>query len=487
MRTVIPVQEKDLVHPLHLWEMCSYGSGNTLAETNKAIMNTKSMCFLFVLFYAVRGDMCRVPVDVQSQSGELRFRMDWPPVENFTRILPPEWDMDMGGVPFQGHGIVWFTLGWGGSGTSFPATNAPDVSLAIRISLYDGFDFEQGVCPNCKTRVYLFDDSEWKIVTPNVTEFLHGNSAELGLALSRQMVPAHIATISRSKIAAYVECENETENLFELIVQDDVWLGHVTPEVTPTFAEQMMVPHVKTIASGTWHVCLLTVAQSMWCLGENQYYQLGQGHSNDIRGPAHVALENVQNVYAGYRSSCAVLQDESLWCWGRNEYGELGVGDREPRMLPARVDAFRGSTVTKFVNGRETSCAILNGSSLWCWGSNRNCELGLGYASERENPFVLPVQIPFFKHEIVIDVSLKSGAVCVISTNTTVWCWGTNHGGQLGLGYESGPQCHPTNVFSSAVSVVRRSGGTCVLTTNGTVWCWGGECWSTHFAYRNRA
>lgn len=80
-------------------------------------------------------------------------------------------------------------------------------------------------------------------------------------------------------------------------------------------------------------------------------------------------------------------------------------------------------------------------------------------------------------HCIPLDtatLALGESHTCALRSGT-VWCWGLNDRGQLGLGSEAELHSAPQRVtgIEDAVHLVAGSAHTCALTQNGAVWCWG--------------
>src|SRR5262249_33605220 len=88
---------------------------------------------------------------------------------------------------------------------------------------------------------------------------------------------------------------------------------------------------------------------------------------------------------------CALLNDSSIKCWGDNTYGQLGIGDANERgsapgqmgdNLPA-VDLGAGVTARSVSCGNTHTCALLVDGRVKCWGGNMFGQLGLGDTTTR--------------------------------------------------------------------------------------------------------
>ena len=88
----------------------------------------------------------------------------------------------------------------------------------------------------------------------------------------------------------------------------------------------------------------------------------------------------------------------------------------------------------------QISCAIYDNGSLYCWGRNDHGQLGLGSTSGREDA---PQYVDFGAGRTVTSLGIgSSGAegwepnshTCVVLDNGSLMCWGANGDGQLGIG-----------------------------------------------------
>jgi len=120
--------------------------------------------------------------------------------------------------------------------------------------------------------------------------------------------------------------------------------------------------------------------------------------------------------------TCALLVDGRVQCWGSEEsyIGWLGRGAPvRGAARPAPVVGLEHVTQLS-VGAAGTSCARTKDGSIWCWGSNRNGELGLP-TSVTSSP--TPQKVPDLPPAEMVAVDL-AGACAIVTEDGSVWCWG---------------------------------------------------------------
>ena len=138
---------------------------------------------------------------------------------------------------------------------------------------------------------------------------------------------------------------------------------------------------------------------TLWAAGTNNVGQLGFGNtttrdignSNGTIGSdlAQVgALTTWLQAMAGYQHSIAVRTDGTLWAWGNNAQGQLGLGNTTNRSSPVQVGALTTWSKVAIYNGStgRHSAAIKSDGTLWLWGYNNYGQLGLGDTTNRSSP-----------------------------------------------------------------------------------------------------
>ena len=83
----------------------------------------------------------------------------------------------------------------------------------------------------------------------------------------------------------------------------------------------------------------------------------------------------------GSYHSCVVLKNDELKCFGYNRHGQLGDGDVLDVLTPKTIVVDEDSGVKQVGLGDVHTCAILLNGELKCWGSNLGGQLGTGYDS----------------------------------------------------------------------------------------------------------
>ena len=183
-----------------------------------------------------------------------------------------------------------------------------------------------------------------------------------------------------------------------------------------------------------------------------------------------VATQVVMGGGRGDASACALLPAGHVACWGHNQYGELGQGYSSgiTQQTPIVVPGFSGATA--LAGDGDYNCAIASGGSLWCWGRNDKGQLGLGSTAQA----LSPTQVPSLSN--VTAVAANHRQTCAIM-GSNVYCWGTGHRGQLGDGNPYDRTTRSTvpvkvAVVTGATSIAVGGSGACALAPAGT-YCWG--------------
>jgi alpha-tubulin suppressor-like RCC1 family protein len=163
----------------------------------------------------------------------------------------------------------------------------------------------------------------------------------------------------------------------------------------------------------------------------------------------------------------------TLWTCGDNSYEQLGVGDAISStsiiLTPTQVGT--GTNWTKVSTGLAHTIAMKNDGSLWAWGNNGFGQLGLGDTISR----TVPTRVGSDTDWVKVDCS-GAGHTLAIKSDGTLWAWGWNNYAQLGIVNDRTQRNLPTRIGTDAdwkdISA-GCEGSSLGLKTDGSIWAWG--------------
>ena len=185
----------------------------------------------------------------------------------------------------------------------------------------------------------------------------------------------------------------------------------------------------------------------------------------------------------GNLTTCAVLEGTTLKCWGNADNQRLpGQWGDESGEMGANLPSIDLGGPVMSVAVSSHICALLNDGTLKCWGKNDDGQCGAGHLNDL--PVSSAVTVDLGTSRSATNVSVGVTHTCAVLDNGDLKCWGSNAYGQLGqsntqpIGGQSGQmgdQLTPISlgVGRTASQVVAGSGFTCALLDNGSVKCWG--------------
>jgi len=141
----------------------------------------------------------------------------------------------------------------------------------------------------------------------------------------------------------------------------------------------------------------------------------------------------------------------------------VSVSSAEPPS-PAITTAY----LPRIAAGFNHTAVVKNDGTVWTWGDNSHGQLGIGTLYEKASP----VQVKFIANAVSVAAGYYHTAA--LKKDGTVWCWGDNENGQLGDATTE-ERLYPVRVkgLTGITAIAAGSFHTVALKNDGTVWVWG--------------
>lgn len=162
--------------------------------------------------------------------------------------------------------------------------------------------------------------------------------------------------------------------------------SHLPLPVVGSLTFASIDPHNTNYVLG--HTCGLTPSQEAYCWGENNSGELG-GPSSEICGygsyvyscsSSPIAVQgglSFNSVTLGRRHTCGLGTDDIVYCWGNNERGQLGNGGFDNTTVPVPVTLPTAETTISYliwhVEKLATEGILNDGQAISLTSKLQNC------------------------------------------------------------------------------------------------------------------
>jgi alpha-tubulin suppressor-like RCC1 family protein len=186
-----------------------------------------------------------------------------------------------------------------------------------------------------------------------------------------------------------------------------------------------------------------------------------------------VATLAAGHIASGGTASCALNQSATASCWGTGS--ALGTAS-DPSLTAAPLSGgLAGRHVSAIARGTAHTCGISSGT-IFCWGDNTEGQLGIGNNTASTTPVsvALPAGSPgdsIAAPTAAVAIAAGASRSCAIADNSMLYCWG-----DYGVGTALTPTYVPIPIDGTqrGVKLVGASGErTCVVSTNDQIACFG--------------
>lgn len=214
-----------------------------------------------------------------------------------------------------------------------------------------------------------------------------------------------------------------------------------------------------------YHQTLNPYPNYLYSWGDNAYGQLGLGDTNERRIPNRVTHDGLGNVLNNVRqistgdNFAVILREESN---GLHSVWVAGVGkvtqEADPltpvtRFKRVKLDANTYlNGMVSVVAGWDFALALDRYGRVWSWGYNTYGQLGNGTTDDSIYPQLVKYSTSMGEQTLSGVVNIQAGSYFSIArrTNGTLWAWGANTDGQLGLG-DLASRFHATSISDDLV------------------------------------
>ena len=233
-------------------------------------------------------------------------------------------------------------------------------------------------------------------------------------------------------------------------------LGSISTQWSPQKVSLLSQFDPMQVSCGSRHMAVLSKSGSVAMTGCGRAGQLGTHKREQENSLVLIDCKNVVQVACGVFHTLVLNSKGQVLTAGGNSFGQLGFGNKKSTSAFECVKGLEGVYVLKVAAGYH-SAAVSDNGELFVWGTGTFGE------------FLTPHKMYF--QDKVKEVSIGSTFSVAYLQNRTVYAWGNNANGELGLNdYE--PRTSPTlipGLKGKKINLLSCGGNFCVALGNNVI------------------
>ena len=232
-------------------------------------------------------------------------------------------------------------------------------------------------------------------------------------------------------------------------------LGLVTSSVNRSSPVQIGTSSWTSVSGGNLHSIGVDVLGRLYTWGAAAGGQTGQNNTTTLLSPVQLGSESWTSVSAGTSHSLAIKNDNTLYAWGINTSFQIGDGTSITKSSPVQIGlAYSWSAISSEF---DHNLALNSFNKLFVWGPAAAVSLQTGVQSWAQ---------------VAIGGAQFDFAVA-IREDGTLWSWGDNSSGQLGIGLTTNRSSPVLVSASSWTSIAAGDKFALAIRSDGILFTWG--------------
>lgn len=401
-----------------------------------------------------------------------------------------------------------YVLGWGYAGTDSSTEGFTTSKNNFKL-LGDGTRNKADYIGTMKIKSVMLSDIELDISNEGIAKGANSENV-LDIILNKNMISGGRVNLYSSSIkdniSDFIKIESLNSNIATYNSQEGVVtglsIGETRLKISAGGNSTYVNVRVKSgvafakIESGKEFTLALKSDGTVWAWGHNSYlgiYDETRGSSSGILIPVKLNLPSTVNqavvdIAVGKDFALLLMQDGKVYGWGKNSYGQLGNGSNKMTKKVcvlsnelSLTQALGLPVIKSIASGEGHSIALAEDGTVWTWGCNGYGRLGVGTHSWNNHQTTpIKADLSTINGETVKQVEAGDKASYILTESGRVYACGYN-GNKTSICGQSSGNYYTVFTYVSSLSKISKISANAlnksvfVITTNGELYAFGNK------------